>query len=368
MSSRRMHPWLTEEGNGRPPAVSRQHAAARFWASHGMPVCRLIERDKRPTDKAPKTTGAGPEHRLASVDLDVIDRWWQDVHPYWGPRAQCNPGLPTGPWPGYLALDVDRPPIFEAWVGDRQLSATLRWSSCRPDHPERYTLLFSYPAVDFPIRSVLDGRPHCVPGVDLRADGEHVVLPGAVHAHGTVYSIQQDLLPAPLPRWLVAELGKRMLPARQVRIQPVRSGLSQDHAARAATAGAVAGLPSEALRQAYANALRLFERAARMANAARGQRHHTLVGLTWEGIARGLHPDDVRAAVLAYVDRACPERPDHAGALRQLEAALQHPEACQANEPRFSVGGQARWLLNHDPRWRGRARGSHPCRHPARRG
>lgn len=325
-------PWLTWRGNGRPPAATEQHAAARFWAGQGLPVCRLIARDKRPTDRAPRTTGAGPQHRLATTDPELIDRWWLERHPRWGPRIDCNPGLPTGPWPGFVALDVDRPQAFRAWVGGRVLPATLRWSSGRPDHPERYTLLLRYPAVDFVIRSVVDGRPGCVPGVDLRAAGQHVVLPGAVHPQGSVYTIQGEGPIADPPRWLVDELRDR-----------ARATASEERPRarpRVLSLGPAAPAP-----EAYRCALRIFERAAAGARVERGHRHRTLVGLAWEGLARGLVGGDVKRVLLVrYVDRACPRADDRARAVHQLDQALARPRQAAPNEPRFSVEGQARWL------------------------
>ena len=356
-------PWLGEGGNGRPPAVSEQHAAARFWASHGLPVCRLIPADKRPTDRAPRTTGMGPQHRRATTDVDVIDEWWREVDSWWGPRARCNPGLPTGAWPGYLALDVDRPDAFAAWVAARPLPPTLRWSSCRPDHPERHTLLFKYPSVDFAIRSVVDGRPCCVPGVDIRADSEHVVLPGARHALGSIYVLQRNALVTALPTWFLAELSARFQPSRSRRAgRPARS-----LGAPTRPANALAGPPAVAHAQAYSNALQLFERAASRASCALGHRHHTLVGLVWEGLARGLRPTDVGHVVRGYVDRACPEQRDHAEALRQLAEALARPKACRSNRDQFTVAGQLRRLLSTPSARQGQARSDGPCRRVDRR-
>ncbi len=335
-------PWLVEPGNGRPPAVSEQHAAARYWASKGLHVCRLIARDKRPTDKSPRTTGVGLEHRLATTDLAVIDGWWREVHPHWGPRAYCNLGLPTGRWPGYVAFDVDRPQAFQEWVAGRLLPDTLRWSSCRPDMPDRYTLLFRYPRV-IDVRSVVDGQRGCVPGVDLRADQEHVVLPGAVHPSGSTYLVQRGAHPAELPAWLVAELASRSRPATPASgVTPTRPSSQTEG--------------SSLWREAYQNAARLFERAVVHAGVTPGQRHRTLVGLAWEGLARGLHPEDVRRIVLGYVRRACPDDHDRAQATRQLAEAITRPNCGPPNQPRFTVAGQARRLLVWEQARGGRAR------------
>lgn len=325
-------PWLTEPGNGRPPALSEQHAAARYWAAQGFPVCRLIERDKRPTDRAPRTIGSGPEHRLASTELEMIDAWWREVHPYWGPRAGCNPGLPTGRWPGYLALDVDQPRAFHEWVAGRAMPDTLRWSSCRPDRRERYTLLFRYPE-GLRVRSVADGQRGCVPGVDLRAEREHVVLPGAIHPSGSRYLVQRSTRPGALPAWLVAELVDRSRTDVLASARPTKD----------CGPGALAG---DVWARAYHNATRLFERAAAGACVTAGQRHRTLVGLAWEGLARGLRAEDVRRIVLGYVRRACPDDHERREASRQLAEALARPRprSGASNQARFSVAGQAEWL------------------------
>lgn len=325
-------PWLQGRGNGRPPALSEQHAAARFWAARGLPVCRLISRDKRPTDRAPRTTGEGPEHRLATTDAHTIDTWWGETHSRWGRRAFCNLGLPTGRWPGVVALDVDDPPTFHAFLAGREIPPTLRWSSNRHDHPERHTMLFAYPPVDFAIRSLVDGHPHCVPGVDLRADGEHVVLPGSIHASGSLYTIQCDAPVAALPDWLVEELRGRF-------------GQRSPSAQRPSSRIPDATVEDDVWAQAYASATRLLRRAAQQAPTASGQRHRMLVGLVWEGLARGLRSDDVRQIALVYVDRACLEPFDRTAARRQIEEALARPRHCQPSDPRFSVEGQARWLV-----------------------
>src|SRR5690606_7035179 len=151
----------------------------------------------------------------------------------------------------------------------RQLPPTLRGPSCRPDAPGRDTLLYGWPP-----GAVI--RSTAIPGGDLRAEGEHVALPGSVHRTGSLYLVQQLLAVAQAPAWLVHEV-----------VADVRQGAPRTRTSVIPPARRV-DLPQDLHRAAYERALDMFRRACVGANRTVGQRHRTLLGLAWSGLARGL--------------------------------------------------------------------------------
>lgn len=88
--------------------------------------------------------------------------------------------------------------------------------------------------------------------IDTRARGGYVVAPGSVTPEG-VYRVVLDVAPAPLPDWVVERLRPAPLPAAPV--SPIRTGL----------------------RSRYLQATVRAE-AAKVTDAARGQRNATLYG------------------------------------------------------------------------------------------
>lgn len=120
---------------------------------------------------------------------DEITEWWRT----W-PYAQV--AVVTGAVSGLLVLDIDGPEAQDSLKG-KPLPPTPCVRTSRGTH-----YYFAHPG------GVCIGRPHPLPGFDIRADGNYVVAPPSIHPSGHQYEwvdgLSIDDIPlAPCPEWLV---------------------------------------------------------------------------------------------------------------------------------------------------------------------
>ena len=126
-----------------------------------------------------KSIGKHPrtKHGLkdATTDLAQIEDWWNK----W-PNA--NIGIPTGKKSGWLVLDIDPDhggvDSLEEFLGSRIIPDTLSSETGSGG----MHLFFAYPK-DREIR----GKVGILPGLDIRAEGNYIVVPPSKHASGRRY-------------------------------------------------------------------------------------------------------------------------------------------------------------------------------------
>ncbi|KQV68044.1 bifunctional DNA primase/polymerase [Rhizobium sp. Root1220] len=221
-------------------------AAALWHAERGLPVFPLNP------DKIPLTRHG---YKEASHDLDQVERWWRR----W-PLAMI--GCPTGEQSGLLAIDIDMKP--DGPDGERELNSLLiRFGVGEPVTRMTLTpsggrhLLFQFPAEGEELRNSA-GR--LAPGIDVRAQGGSIILPGSRNSRGIYELLHNDTEPAPLPEWLatVLRLLKDIPPPRKPPERPAGAngdagrawGLAALDAECKAIAGAAKGTRNEALNRA----------------------------------------------------------------------------------------------------------------------
>jgi len=177
-------------------AKSEIAGAAGSYLARGWSVLPIRARDKRPLL---------PWERLR-IDrpsaTEVID-WFRQ----W-PRA--NIGIVTGEISNLVVLDVD-----PKHGGDDSLERLQQRFGTLPQTVEARTggggrhLYFLHPDV------IVHNRAGLAQGIDVRGDGGYVVAPPSVHPNGTQYSwapghSPEDMVLAPLPRWLLRTVGARV--------------------------------------------------------------------------------------------------------------------------------------------------------------
>jgi hypothetical protein len=136
-------------------------------------------------------------HLDATTDALTIQQWWADA-------PDANIGVATGAKSGLVVLDVD-----PAKGGADSLDTLIAKYGPLPHTPESQTggggrhLLFAAPGVP-----IGDSVGKLAPGLDIRADGGHIVVPPSRHRSGRCYewelsSLPEDVPLAPLPAWLL---------------------------------------------------------------------------------------------------------------------------------------------------------------------
>lgn len=171
--------------------------------------------------KHPRVTG-WQEH--ATHDQVQIRQWWQR----W---PLSNIGGAAGKKSGRVVLDIDL-----RHGGDVSLELLEHEHESLPDTVEVITggggrhLYFQDPGV--PIGNSVSALG---PGLDIRAAGGNVVLPGSIHISGRVYEYElthgpEDVPLAPMPGWLLALLitrgNGRTTPTAES--TPIREGRRND--------------------------------------------------------------------------------------------------------------------------------------------
>lgn len=151
--------------------------AALHYAEIGLAVFPLAEQGKTPL------TQNG--FKDASVDPDVIERWWK-AHP------KANIGIATGQMSGGIVaidMDVDKDKdkdgyhTFVKWCEDNYLILPDSWLSITGRGG--YHLLYKSA---FPVPSKIGW----LQDVDIRADGAYIVAPPSIHPNGTKYEWEQS--------------------------------------------------------------------------------------------------------------------------------------------------------------------------------
>lgn len=165
-------------------------AAGRGWSV--LPV--------RPRAKAPLVPWLELQERRA--DEREIRDWFQR-------RPDANVGAVTGRISGLVVIDVD-----PKHGGGESLAALQQRHAALPATVEAITggggrhYYFAHPG------GVVPNRAGVEPGIDVRGDGGSIVMPPSVHPSGKRYRwvkgrSPDDLVPAALPKWLVARILKR---------------------------------------------------------------------------------------------------------------------------------------------------------------
>lgn len=260
-----------------------QRAVALEWVRRGFSVVPCSR-----TDKGALVPGFGrdaPAEQLEQFsDPETVQAWWS------GRYRRDHVGLLTGrgrDGRGLVVIDLDMPkPGAEPPAG--------RWAGCcggtdvlellareaGVDWPDTYTVLtpsggmhlYFLQPTDGPLIGCATGDkptpPHLGPLVDVRGIGGYVIAAGSYSAaQGRAYErvSPPDMLPQPLPGWLLERLRPAAAPAPVRRPAPVRALPTGDRAERAAAAA-------------------LNTAAERVAAAAPGERNGKLYGAArWLG-------------------------------------------------------------------------------------
>jgi hypothetical protein len=267
-----------------------QRAVALTWVSRGFGVVPCSR-----TDKAAMVAGFGKNVRLEELrkfsDPEQVRSWWS------GRYARAHVGLLTGrggpDGRGLLVVDCDMPkddtpPLEGRWAGCAGGTDVLERlaTEAGADWPDTYTVMTPSGGLHLYYRQPEDGPvigcatgdgghpeqprpPHLGPMVDVRGMGGYVIAAGSYStAQGRPYErvSAPDMLPQPLPGWLLELLRPAAAPAAPPRPAPVRAlptGSRAERYAAAALRGAAEELA--ALREGDDRRDRTFAAAARLA-------------------------------------------------------------------------------------------------------
>lgn len=174
--------------------------AALDYAARGWPVFPL-----RPAAKTPATKNG---FKAATLDPDVITRWWTE-------RPALNVGISTGP-AHLLVVDLDYKP-------DDGVNGFANWCALLDElgADTGFTRTTWTPSGGMHFTYTLDAG-WCIgnsagklgPGIDVRAEGGYIVAPPSTTAAG-VYELDENYPtdPVPAPAWLVDKLKPQPAPA-----------------------------------------------------------------------------------------------------------------------------------------------------------
>lgn len=123
----------------------------------------------------------------ATTNLSTIKALWDK----W-PNA--NIGMATGEISGVVVIDIDGPEGVVS-LSDKTLPATLTAASGRADGGIHY--YFQWPG--FKVKNAVK----LLDGVDIRADGGYIILPGSRHSSGNYYKWLDETEPSPAPQWML---------------------------------------------------------------------------------------------------------------------------------------------------------------------
>lgn len=138
----------------------------------------------------------------ASVDPEVITRWWKEA-------PWANIGVVTGKVSGLAVLDVDT-----IKGGDESLFDVEREHGKLPKTVMALTgsggfhYLFAHPGENIRIKNSVDNLGV---GLDIRGDGGYIVVAPSLHIQGRQYAWEESCKPlvatiAPLPDWLLVKI------------------------------------------------------------------------------------------------------------------------------------------------------------------
>ena len=211
--------------------------AAVKYAAGGWPVFPCL------LNKKPVGQLASHGFKSASTDLAQVKKWWEA-------RPDASIGIPTGPRIGAFVLDVDLP------EGPASLDKLEATHGALPVTLEQRTgsggrqLFFRWPEG----REVRNSASQLGEGLDVRGDGGYVIVPPSRNLKG-VYEWLNESSIAEAPSWLLDLVA----PPRE---------------SRASRLPILEGTPPPGSDNYGQAALR--DELARLAQAAEGQRNHTL--------------------------------------------------------------------------------------------
>ena len=206
MMGSNLPPWLTD-GKSTPDADPEKLEYALRYAAIGWRVLPLHQ--ITPTGcscnfscespgKHPRTAHGVKD---ASCDEATIRAWWRK----W---PEANIGIACGSVSGIVVLDID-----PRNGGDATIEAI---AGEFPDTPNATTggggqhYVFAY---DPDTKLSASG----LAGIDIQGDGKYVVVEPSSHISGNLYQWEAssepwDMIPAPVPEWLVAAAGRKAAP------------------------------------------------------------------------------------------------------------------------------------------------------------
>ena len=163
--------------------------AAEFYATKGLKVLALAEKDKRPDGRV-----CPNGFKDAANDVAKIKAAWSQ-------QPNLNIGIVTGKENGIVVVDIDGDEGKTSWSNlikqHAYKSKTLKITTGKGWH-----LYFKYPTVC----SVVKNRVKFVEGIDIRADGGYIVAAPSVHPSGRKYQVARSVDFSELeelPDWLL---------------------------------------------------------------------------------------------------------------------------------------------------------------------
>jgi hypothetical protein len=278
-----------------PPAggslTKSQRAVALTWVQRGFGVVPCAREDKGAMVSGFGKDVSGEDIIRQFGDADTVASWWS------GRYARAHVGLLTGrggpDGRGLLVVDCDVPkpddaPLTGRWAGCYAGTDVLELLAreAGATWPDTYTVttpsgglhLYYRQPEDGPVIGCATGAggnperptpPHIGPLVDVRGLGGYVIAAGSYStAQGRPYErvSAPDVLPQPLPGWLLELLRPAAPPAAPPRPAPVRvlpTGTRAERYAAAALRGAAEELA--ALGEGDDRRDRTFAAAARLA-------------------------------------------------------------------------------------------------------
>jgi hypothetical protein len=163
-------------------AASPLGQAALRMARFGFRVFPVIERDKRPATRHGLNDATRDERRIVRA---------------WSARPHLNVGVKTGQESGIVVLDVD---------GDDGWDSLMALQDQHEDLPDTLSVTtprggqhFYFVHPGYPVRNSAGLLGY---GLDVRGDGGYVLAPPSVGPNGSEYVVDEQVAPAPMPKWL----------------------------------------------------------------------------------------------------------------------------------------------------------------------
>lgn len=195
----------------------------------------------------------------------LLDEWTvfqtrpplQEEDKVWETRKLLDQvAIVTGQVSGYIVLDEDNPPIFQAWLKENNYhlppTATVKTSSFKDDQGnthQKFHYYFKHPGGR--VKNMIKQ----IPGADIKGDGGYCVAPPSIHPGGEQYEwcfglTLDDYPDTPVPSWLLEHLNRDvdgkvelaqgdLLPLDEDWVEIALRGVTKDH--RNSTATRLAG-------------------------------------------------------------------------------------------------------------------------------
>ena len=142
----------------------------------------------------------------------------QEVESWFKNGTKKNVAIVTGQVSGYIVLDEDKPPVFQAWLKEHgytiPATATVKTSTYKDDQGnahQKFHYYFKHPGGK--IKNMIKK----IPGADIKADGGYVVAPPSIHPNGEQYEWcfglgLDDYGDVPAPPWLLEFIEREVSP------------------------------------------------------------------------------------------------------------------------------------------------------------